>query len=161
MVGIEGLGEAGGPRKGRAISAVLHKDAFLAFRALCKLSIRTSDSMGASDMAVLRGKVLALELLKILLENSGLVFRSSDKFTAAIKQYLCLSLLKNASSPAPAAQALSTSIFYTLLTKFRHSLKAEVGVFFPMLLLRAIEPPQPKPGEPVPVPPGAGPLAAL
>lgn len=40
-----------------------------------------------------------------------------------------------------AAQALTCSIFYTLLAKFRHALKAEVGVFFPMILLRAIEPP--------------------
>lgn len=86
-------------------------------------------------------QVLALELLKVLLENSGKVFQASEKFTGAIKQYLCLSLLKNASSPIPAAQALTCSIFYTLLAKFRHALKAEVGVFFPMILLRAIEPP--------------------
>ncbi len=46
-----------GLRRGRAIAAILHKDAFLAFRALCKLSIRTSESAGASDLAALRGKV--------------------------------------------------------------------------------------------------------
>jgi len=46
-------------------------------------------------------QVLALELLKVLLENSGKVFQASEKFTGAIKQYLCLSLLKNASSPVP------------------------------------------------------------
>ena len=51
--------------------------------------------------------MLALELLKVLLENSGPAFRGSDKFTGAIKQYLCLSLLKNAASPHPAAQASS------------------------------------------------------
>ena len=38
------------------------------------------------------------------------------------------------------AQALTCSIFYTLMAKFRGSLKAEVGLFFPMMLLRAIEP---------------------
>ena len=38
------------------------------------------------------------------------------------------------------AQALTCSIFYTLMAKFRYSLKAEVGLFFPMMLLRAIEP---------------------
>lgn len=88
-------------------------------------------------------QVLALELLKVLLENSGQVFQSSERFIAAIKQYLCFSLLKNAASPINAAQALSCSIFYTLLMKFRFALKAEVGVFFPMILLRAIEPPAP------------------
>ena len=86
-------------------------------------------------------QVLALELLKVLLENSGEVFQGSEKFTGAIKQYLCLSLLKNAASNISAAQTLACSIFYTLLVKFRHALKAEVGVFFPMILLKAIEPP--------------------
>ena len=85
-------------------------------------------------------QLLALELLKILLENSGPIFRHSERFIAAIKQYLCLSLLKNVTSSVSQAQALTCSIFYTLLVKFRQSLKAEIGVFFPMILLRAVEP---------------------
>lgn len=85
-------------------------------------------------------QLLALELLKILLENSGPVFRHSERFISAIKQYLCLSLLKNVTSSVTQAQALTCSIFFTLLIKFRQSLKAEIGVFFPMILLRAVEP---------------------
>ncbi len=73
------------------------------------------------------GKVLALELVKVLLENSGPVFRRADKFLAAIRQYLCLSLLKNSGSSLPAAQSLSVSIFTSLLQRFRGALKAEVG----------------------------------
>ena len=84
--------------------------------------------------------MLALELLKILLENSGPTFRTQDKFVNGIKQHLCLSLLKNAAATHPTALALTSSIFFTLMTRFRHSLKAEIGVFFPMILLRAIEP---------------------
>lgn len=175
------------------IQSLLQKDAFLVFRALCKLSIKTADAT-TSDQAVMRGKVLccgkvlcargyamqcvwvselyrcvlyifwlvppysycsitpdrtqptqllqelALELLKIVLENSGDVFRTSDRFTNAIKQYLCLSLLKNCTSSVPAVQRLSCSIFLTLLMRFRQSLKAEVGLFYPMILLRPIEP---------------------
>ena len=93
-------------------------------------------------------QVLALELLMILLENSGEVFRTSEKFSSAIKQYLCLSLLKNCTSSIPQAFALSCSIFLTLMAKFRHSLKAEIGVFFPMIMLKAIEAPQAPPGTP-------------
>lgn len=93
-------------------------------------------------------QVLALELLMILLENSGEVFRTSEKFSSAIKQYLCLSLLKNCSSSIPQAFALSCSIFLTLMAKFRHSLKAEIGVFFPMIMLKAIEAPQAPQGTP-------------
>lgn len=93
-------------------------------------------------------QVLALELLMILLENSGEVFRTSEKFSSAIKQYLCLSLLKNCTSSIPQAFALSCSIFLTLMAKFRHSLKAEIGVFFPMIMLKAIEAPQVPVGTP-------------
>ncbi len=74
-----------------------------------------------------RGKVLALELLKVLLENSGPTFRRSETFIAAIRQYLCLSLLKNNASSVPAALQLSCSILLSLLSKFRTHLKAEVG----------------------------------
>lgn len=188
---------------------LLLKDAFLVFRALCKLSIRTSDLVTVSDPTAVRGKVrrgcyvgaddavcpdlrasdsdrpdiaagmqlviacvccphsfmlyawpipascatgnvlpvlllllqvLALELLKVLLENSGPTFRSSERFTAAIRQYLCLSLLKNSASSIPAALQLSASIFLSLLQKFRAALKAEVGVFFPMVMLKVLEP---------------------
>lgn len=55
---------------------------------------------------------------------------------AAIRQYLCLSLLKNSASSIPAALQLSASIFLSLLQKFRSALKAEVGVFFPMIMLK-------------------------
>ena len=121
------------------LAAVLQKDAFLVFRALCKLSIRNADATAGSEVTTLRGKVLALELLKVLLENSGPTFRSGDRFIGAIKQYLCLSLLKNCSSTAPQAQRLCASIFLTLIMHFRRSLKAEVGVFYPMIFLRPIE----------------------
>jgi brefeldin A-inhibited guanine nucleotide-exchange protein len=74
-----------------------------------------------------RGKILALELLKLLLENTGPIFRSSEEFLSAMRQHLCASLLRNSTSAVPAALQLSCSIFLTLLMKFRTSLKAEVG----------------------------------
>ncbi len=39
------------------MAAVLAKDAFLVFRALCKLSIRTADATTHTDLTALRGKV--------------------------------------------------------------------------------------------------------
>lgn len=63
-------------------------------------------------------------------------FRSVLHQPAAIRQYLCLSLLKNSASSIPAALQLSASIFLSLLQKFRSALKAEVGVFFPMVMLK-------------------------
>eukprot|EP00879_Flechtneria_rotunda_P009955 GHRR01010411.1.p1 GENE.GHRR01010411.1~~GHRR01010411.1.p1 ORF type:complete len:1258 (+),score=566.72 GHRR01010411.1:286-4059(+) len=141
--GAKGVGSLGtGGMAGLSpVASVLLKDALLVFRALCKLSIRTSDSVTVSDPTAVRGKLLALELLKVLLENSGPTFRSNERFTASIRQYLCLSLLKNSASSVPAALQLSASIFLSLLQKFRGPLKAEVGIFFPMLMLKVLEPP--------------------
>eukprot|EP00217_Crustomastix_stigmatica_P006110 CAMPEP_0183807166 /NCGR_PEP_ID=MMETSP0803_2-20130417/40777_1 /TAXON_ID=195967 /ORGANISM="Crustomastix stigmata, Strain CCMP3273" /LENGTH=1848 /DNA_ID=CAMNT_0026051939 /DNA_START=183 /DNA_END=5729 /DNA_ORIENTATION=+ len=119
-------------------SATLHRDAFLVFRALCKLSMK-APADGAAESFQARGKILSLELLKILLENGGPHFSSSPKFVAAIKQYLCVSLVKNAQSPLPAAFQLSCSIFLTLLARFRQHLKAEISIFFPLIYLKPLE----------------------
>eukprot|EP00899_Mesostigma_viride_P004348 jgi/Mesvir1/13914/Mv16037-RA.1 len=127
-------------------SNVLRRDAFLVFRALCKIAGKAGPAEGtpgaiASEVARndLRGKVLSLELLKILLENSGTVFRTNDKFLVAIRQHLCLSLLKNCAAANAVIFKLSASIFLTLVSKFRASLKVEIGVFFPLMVLRVLE----------------------
>lgn len=117
----------------------LRRDAFLVFRALCKLSMKTPPKEALADPTLMRGKILALELLKILLENAGAVFRTSDRFLGAIKQYLCLSLLKNSASTLMIVYQLSCSIFMSLVSRFRPGLKAEIGVFFPMIVLRVLE----------------------
>lgn len=117
----------------------MQKDAFLVFRALCKLSIKSASDLAVPDSTSIRGKVLALELVKILLENCGEVFSKGDKFILAIKQYLCLSLLKNSGSSIPQVLTLTCSIFFILLSKFRTSLKAEIAVFYPMIVLQHIE----------------------
>ncbi|GAX80611.1 hypothetical protein CEUSTIGMA_g8046.t1 [Chlamydomonas eustigma] len=137
-----------------ARSNMLNKDAFLVFRALCKLSIRTSDTSSAQDPTAIRGKVLALELLKMILENSGPAFRRGEKFISAIRQYLCMSLLKNIASSVTQVTQLSASIFLTLMYKFRSSLKAEVGVFLPMILLKPFDAPPPGTLPPASVLPG-------
>ncbi|XP_047334488.1 brefeldin A-inhibited guanine nucleotide-exchange protein 2-like [Impatiens glandulifera] len=117
----------------------LRRDAFLVFRALCKLSMKTPPKEALVDPQLMRGKIVALELLKILLENAGAIFRTSERFLGAIKQYLCLSLLKNSASSLMIVFQLSCSIFLSLVSRFRAGLKAEIGVFFPMIVLRVLE----------------------
>lgn len=63
----------------------------------------------------------------------------SYRFLGAIKQYLCLSLLKNSASSLMIVFQLSCSIFISLVARFRGGLKAEIGVFFPMIVLRVLE----------------------
>jgi brefeldin A-inhibited guanine nucleotide-exchange protein len=101
--------------------------------------MKTPPKEASADPQLMKGKIVALELLKILLENAGAVFRTSERFLGAIKQYLCLSLLKNSASTLMIVFQLSCSIFISLVSRFRAGLKAEIGVFFPMIVLRVLE----------------------
>ena len=129
-----------------AASAALRRDAFLVFRALCKLSMKAapegSSASSVADAFAHRSKVLSLELLKILLANAGPVFRSSPKFAHTIRQFLCRSLLKNCSSGALDLFNLSCSIYIRLLERFRPHLKAEIGIFTEVIFLKALQPTQ-------------------
>lgn len=56
-----------------------------------------------------------------------------------MRQFLCLSLLKNSTLSVMAIFQLQCSIFMNFLSKFRSGLKSEIGIFFPMLVLRVLE----------------------
>ena len=47
------------------------------------------------DPLAYRSKILALELILCILENSGHAFCTGERFIFAIQNYLCVSLLKN------------------------------------------------------------------
>ena len=82
-----------------------HKDCFLIFRALYKLSMKgvqaDFDSQASkaglggdfdSNALAIQNKMLSLELILIILKKSGEAFRTGDKFVDAIRKYLCMSL---------------------------------------------------------------------
>ncbi|EHA8586918.1 Brefeldin A-inhibited guanine nucleotide-exchange protein 2 [Cocos nucifera] len=128
----------------------LRRDAFLVFRALCKLSMKTPPKDAAADPALMKGKIVALELLKILLENAGAVFRTSDSNIHQSGEIMAGSSMTPFSQPMViyiyldlinlfAIKQLSCSIFMSLVSRFRPGLKAEIGVFFPMIVLRVLE----------------------
>lgn len=56
-----------------------------------------------------------------------------------LKQHLCLALLHNCLTPTPAIYAVVCDIFHLLVLRFRSTLKAEVGIFFPLVALRPLE----------------------
>lgn len=119
--------------------SMLREDGFMLFKNLCKLSMKFSSQEHSDDEILLRGKILSLELLKVIMDNSGSVWRSNESFLNIIKQFLCLSLLKNSALSVMTIFQLLCSIFMSLLSKFRSGLKAEIGIFFPMLILRVLE----------------------
>jgi brefeldin A-inhibited guanine nucleotide-exchange protein len=119
---------------------ILQKDAFLVFRALCKLSMKQLP-VGQPDPKSheLRSKVLSLHLLLSILQNAGTVFRSNEMFIMAIKKYLCVALSKNGVSSIPEVFELSLSIFVALLSNFKVHLKKQIEVFFKDIFLNILE----------------------
>ena len=119
---------------------ILQKDAFLVFRALCKLSMKPlPDGQPDPKSHELRSKILSLHLLLSILQNAGPVFRSNEMFIMAIKQYLCVALSKNGVSSVPEVFELSLSIFVALLSNFKIHLKRQIEVFFKEIFLNILE----------------------
>ncbi|XP_065352555.1 brefeldin A-inhibited guanine nucleotide-exchange protein 1 [Cloeon dipterum] len=119
---------------------VTQKDAFLVFRALCKLSMKPlPDGLPDPKSHELRSKVLSLQLLLAVLQNAGPTFKSSPMFITAIKQYLCVALSKNGVSSVPEVFELSLAIFLLLLSKFKQHLKMQIEVFFREIFLNILE----------------------
>lgn len=119
---------------------ILQKDAFLAFRSLCKLSMKPlGDGPPDPKSHELRSKILSLQLLLSVLQNAGPVFRTHEMFINAIKQYLCVALSKNGVSSVPDVFELSLAIFLSLLSNFKMHLKMQVEVFFKEIFLNILE----------------------
>lgn len=119
---------------------ILQKDAFLVFRALCKLSMKPLPEGVIDEKShELRSKVLSLHLLLSILQNAGPVFRSNEMFIMAIKQYLCVALSQNGVSPVKEVFELSLSIFVALLSNFKIHLKKQIEVFFKEIFLNILE----------------------
>lgn len=66
------LDEGGGTSK-------IREDGFLLFKNLCKLSMKFSSQDNTDDQILVRGKTLSLELLKVIIDNGGPVWRSDER----------------------------------------------------------------------------------
>ncbi|XP_041997061.1 brefeldin A-inhibited guanine nucleotide-exchange protein 1-like [Salvia splendens] len=119
--------------------STIREDGFMLFKNLCKLSMKFSSQESSDDQILLKGKTLSLELLNVVMGNAGPIWCTNERFLNAVKQYLCLSLLKNSGQSVMSIFQLLCSIFWNLLLKFRSGLKSEIGIFFPMLILRVLE----------------------
>lgn len=138
-VGGSGNGDVDNNKQEASGESRLREDGFMLFKNLSKLSMKFSSQDHSDDQILLRGKIVSLELLKVIMDNGGPVWRTNDRFLNIIKQFLCLSLLKNSALSVMTIFQLLCSIFTSLLSKFRSGLKAEIGIFFPMLILRVLE----------------------
>ncbi|KAK5113686.1 hypothetical protein LTR62_003313 [Meristemomyces frigidus] len=127
------------------------KDAYLVFRAMCKLStkgLRPEDAVDNKSQGM-RSKLLSLHIIHTLLFNHNIVFTSAHstiknatsaptQFTQAVKQYLLPVLARNASNSAVRVFEASTEIFSLMVRYLRPMLKMEIEVcfreiYFPLL----------------------------
>jgi hypothetical protein len=81
----------------------------------------------------LDSKILALDLLLYVLQNTAMkgsfLNQCGPQFVYAIRNYLCVSLLKNCTSDDTRVVNLSLRVFVPLIRNFRSILKAEVEAF--------------------------------
>jgi len=66
-------------KQGTSGLSELREDGFILFKNLCKLSMKFSPQEHSDDQILLKGKILSLELLKVIMDNGGPVWRSDER----------------------------------------------------------------------------------
>jgi len=129
------------------------KDAYLVFRAMCRLSTKGLTVDHAQDVRSqgMRSKLLSLHIIHTILHNNIVVFTSPfatirsgsgdepTSFIQAIKQYLCLSLSRNGASSVNKVFEVACEIFWEMLKYLRVMLKKEVEVFMKEIYLAILD----------------------
>ncbi|KAJ8106057.1 hypothetical protein OPT61_g9793 [Boeremia exigua] len=129
------------------------KDAYLVFRAMCRLSTKGLSVDHAMDVRSqgMRSKLLSLHMVHTILHNNIAVFVSPyatirsgsgdepTSFVQAIKQYLCLSLSRNGASSVKPVFEVAAEIFWQMLKYLRVMLKKEVEVFLKEIYLATLD----------------------
>ncbi|CAA6658725.1 unnamed protein product [Spirodela intermedia] len=117
--------------------SVAQRDALLLFRTLCKMGMKEE-----TDEVTTKTRLMSLELLQGLLEGVSHSFTKNFHFIDSVKAYLSYALLRASVSPSRPyfrSSYSGTAIFAVLLMRFRESLKGEIGVFFPLIILRFLD----------------------
>ncbi|KAI5122163.1 hypothetical protein M0805_007062 [Coniferiporia weirii] len=147
------LAEGGYPTHAISTNDLFFKDAFLVFRALCKLTMKNLNTESERDLKshAMRSKLVSLHLvltilnshMQVFVDPSSIIYSASSNeattFINATKQYLCLSLSRNALSPVPQVFEISVEIFWRVLSGMRTKLKKEIEVFFHEIFIPILE----------------------
>ncbi|KAH9621241.1 hypothetical protein KSS87_019631 [Heliosperma pusillum] len=111
-----------------------YRDALLLFRTLCKMGMKEDN-----DEIATKTRILSLELLQGLLEGVSHAFTKNFHFIDSVKAYLSYTLLRASVSSSSIIFQHAAGIFVVLLLRFRESLKGEIGIFFPLIVLRYLD----------------------
>ncbi|XP_058070209.1 brefeldin A-inhibited guanine nucleotide-exchange protein 1 isoform X3 [Magnolia sinica] len=81
--GVNGTGECGNGESNDGGDlgggSTIREDGFFLFKNLCKFSMKFSTQENPEDHLILRGKVLSLELLRVAIDNAGLLWRTNER----------------------------------------------------------------------------------
>jgi brefeldin A-inhibited guanine nucleotide-exchange protein len=136
------------------VDEIYVKDAFLVFRALCKLShkVLSHDQQQDIKSQNMRSKLLSLHLVHYLINNHTNTFTSPlaaiknsstspDAMTLlqAIRPHLCLSLSRNGASSVPHVFKVCCEIFWLMIKHMRVMMKKELEVFLKEIYLAILE----------------------
>ena len=135
------------------VDEIYTKDAFLVFRALCKLSHKVLSHEQQQDIRSqnMRSKLLSLHLIHYVINNNVEVFTSplvtvrnssnshheAHTFLQAVRPHLCLSLSRNGSSSIQKVFEVCCEIFWVMLKNMRVMMKVSSLLFFFFFFLSA------------------------
>ncbi|GMM55626.1 Arf family guanine nucleotide exchange factor [Maudiozyma humilis] len=114
------------------------KDAFLVFRAMSKICAKPLESELDMRSHAVRSKLLSLHIIYSIIKDHVDIFLSPDvilpgkeqmTFMNAVRQYLCLSLTRNASSPISPVFEITLEIMWLIVANLRAELVREIPVF--------------------------------
>ncbi|SSD59686.1 related to Protein transport protein SEC7 [Saccharomycodes ludwigii] len=120
------------------------KDAFLVFRSMSKISAKPLDSDMDLRSHAVRSKLLSLHVIHSILRehidvflNHNLILKGRDEmpFIDATRQYLCLSISRNAASPITPVYEITLEIMWLLISNLRYDFKREIPVFLTEIYL--------------------------
>lgn len=129
------------------------KDAFLVFRAMCKISIKSLRAEEVVDVRSqgMRAKLLSLHIIHTILFHNVSLFLSpqatirsnasteATSFMQAVKQLLCQSLSRNGASSVNRVFEIGCEIFWMMLKNLRMVLKKEIEVFLKEIYLSILD----------------------
>lgn len=114
------------------------KDAFLVFRTMAKICAKPIESNLDMRSQAVRSKLLSLHIIYLIMKEHVDVFLSSniflpgkknETFLDSIKQYLCLSLSRNAASPISPVFEITLEILWLLIANLKVEFLREIPVF--------------------------------
>lgn len=133
---------------GSNIQNLAIKDAFLVFRAMAKICAKPLDTELDMRSHAVRSKLLSLHIIYSILKDHVDVFLSQTRFLPgkervtlldSIKQYLCLSLSRNAASPIAPVFEITLEIMWLLIANLRAEFMREIPVFFTEIYFPIVE----------------------